>query len=76
MSTTMTPADATELTAADRCDRCSAQARVRAIMNGGGDLIFCNHHAQQYEEQLRKVAVRIIESSVPLDNESSSPRDA
>lgn len=63
MSTTLTPADATELTAADRCDRCSARAHVRAIMPGGGDLLFCNHHAQQYEEQLRKVAVRIIESA-------------
>ena len=76
MSTTLTPADATELTAADRCDRCSAQARVRAIMPGGGDLIFCNHHAQQYEEQLRKIAVRIIESTSPLENDASVARDA
>jgi len=76
MSTTLTPADATELTAADRCDRCSAQARVRAIMHGGADLLFCNHHAQQYEEQLRKVAVRIIESTSPLESEGSAARDA
>lgn len=76
MSTTLTPADATELTAADRCDRCSAQARVRAIMPGGGDLIFCNHHAQQYEEQLRKIAVRIIDSTAPLENDGSVTRDA
>lgn len=66
MSTTLTPSEATALTAADRCDRCSAQAHVRAIMPGGGDLIFCNHHAKQYEEHLRKVAVRIIDSPTKL----------
>jgi hypothetical protein len=66
LTTTLTPSDA-ELTAADRCDRCSAQARVRAIMPGGGDLVFCNHHAKQYEEHLRKVAVRVIESSTTIE---------
>lgn len=66
LSTTLTPSDAPQLTAADRCDRCSAQAYVRAIMPGGGDLIFCNHHAKQYEEHLRKVAVRIIDSEATL----------
>jgi len=35
-------------------------------MPGGGDLIFCNHHAKQYEEHLRKVAVRIIDSPSTL----------
>lgn len=75
MSTTLTPSDAAELTAADRCDRCSAQARVRAIMPGGGDLMFCNHHAQKYEEQLRKVAVRIIASGVPLETEGSRTQE-
>ncbi len=74
MSTTLTPADA-ELTAADRCDRCSAQARVRAVMRGGADLMFCNHHAQQYQEQLRKVAVRIVASAVPVDSTGAAPHD-
>ncbi|PZS36220.1 MAG: hypothetical protein DLM59_01595 [Pseudonocardiales bacterium] len=62
MTTTLTPSD-TELTAADRCDRCSAQALVRAIMPGGGDLMFCGHHAKQYDASLRKVGVRIIDAS-------------
>ncbi len=69
MSTTLTPPDATELRAADRCDRCSAQARVRAIMPGGGDLIFCAHHAKKYDEHLRKVAVRIIDETAGLESE-------
>jgi len=36
-------------------------------MPGGGDLVFCNHHAKQYEEHLRKVAVRVIESSATIE---------
>jgi hypothetical protein len=31
------------LTAADRCDYCSAQAYVRVIMANGHDLLFCAH---------------------------------
>ncbi|MEP6695625.1 MAG: hypothetical protein ABJA34_01965 [Pseudonocardiales bacterium] len=70
MTPTLTPSD-TELTAADRCDRCSAQARVRAIMPGGSDLIFCSHHAKQYEASLLKVGVRIIESSASAAGSST-----
>jgi len=63
MTPTLTPPDATELRAADRCDRCSAQGQVRAIMPDGGDLVFCRHHAKQYDERLRRIAVRIIDES-------------
>lgn len=45
-------------------------------MPGGSDLMFCNHHAQQYEEQLRKVAVRIIESELPLDDDVPAAQDS
>lgn len=41
------------LTAADRCDRCGAQAYVRAVLVGGGDLLFCAHHGRKYSESLR-----------------------
>lgn len=64
MSTTLTPpSDVAELTAADRCDRCGAQAKVRAMMPGGGDLVFCAHHARQYEDKLREAAVQVIDDS-------------
>jgi len=69
LTTTLTPSD-TELTAADRCDRCSAQAQVRAIMPGGGDLIFCSHHARKYEASLLKVGVRIIDPSTNAESRS------
>jgi hypothetical protein len=41
------------LTAADRCDRCGAQAYVRAVLAGGGDLLFCAHHGRKFSEALR-----------------------
>jgi len=34
-------ATTTSLTAADRCDRCGAQAYVRVVLTGGADLLFC-----------------------------------
>ena len=41
-----------ELTAADRCDSCGAQAYVRATMPGGSELLFCAHHATKHREKL------------------------
>lgn len=43
-----------ELNALDRCDRCGAQAYVRAVLEStGGELLFCAHHARAVEENLR-----------------------
>ena len=44
------------LTASDRCDRCGAQARVRATL-ASGELFFCSHHAKEHEPRLREVAL-------------------
>lgn len=41
-----------ELTAADRCDSCGAQAYVRATMPAGSELLFCAHHASKHREKL------------------------
>ncbi|MBG6190692.1 ribosomal protein L37E [Arthrobacter sp. CAN_A212] len=51
----MTTAVATrEMTALDRCDRCGAQAYVRAVLqSSGGELLFCGHHARSVESNLR-----------------------
>ncbi|MTD53996.1 DUF7455 domain-containing protein [Amycolatopsis pithecellobii] len=48
-----------ELTAADRCDRCGAAAQVRAILASGGELLFCGHHAREYEGKLKEMAAEI-----------------
>lgn len=45
-----------ELTAVDRCDRCGAQAYVRAVLEAsGGELLFCGHHARAVEASLRPI---------------------
>jgi hypothetical protein len=54
---------ASALTASDRCDRCSAQAYVRATLESGFDLLFCAHHFHENEDRLRQVAVRIQDES-------------
>jgi len=54
---------AIELTAADRCDRCGAQAYVRATMESGFDLLLCAHHFHENEARLREIAVTIQDES-------------
>jgi hypothetical protein len=49
---TASPAADLTLTAADRCDRCGAQARVRVGL-ASGELLFCGHHATEHEPVLR-----------------------
>jgi ribosomal protein S14 len=57
---------ASPLTAADRCDRCGAQAYVRATMESGFDLLLCAHHFRENENRLREVAVSIYDESERL----------
>jgi hypothetical protein len=47
------------LTAMDRCDRCGAQAYVRALLPNDLELLFCAHHSRQYSSALTKIAVGI-----------------
>ena len=61
------PAPSPSLTAADRCDRCGAQARVRVVL-ATGDLVFCAHHAKAYEDKLRPTAVDWVDETAALQN--------
>ena len=63
-ATPTTPA-ANSLTAADRCDRCGAQAFVRVVLTSG-DLLFCGHHAKAYEAGLRERAVDWVDETAAL----------
>jgi len=47
------------LTLADRCDRCGAAAKARAVLPSGGELLFCGHHARAHEAKLRELSVDI-----------------
>lgn len=57
-TTTMTPIP---LTNADRCDRCSAAAKVRATLASGGELLFCRHHYNGNEAHLAEAGALISE---------------
>ena len=48
-----------ELTAADRCDRCGAAAKVRAVLPSGGELLFCGHHARAHDAKLRELDIDV-----------------
>ncbi|TLP79524.1 DUF7455 domain-containing protein [Nesterenkonia sphaerica] len=55
------------LTALDRCDRCGAQAYIRAVLASGGALIFCNHHGRDVEASLRPQTVEWIDESARIN---------
>jgi hypothetical protein len=60
MTSTLTPQpDLAAPSLGERCDRCGAAAKVRAVLPRGGDLVFCQHHANQYQAELEKVAMVI-----------------
>ena len=61
MTTTVAPSAA--LTAADRCDRCGAQAYLRVELQTGGELLFCAHHAREHGDKLREIAVTVIDET-------------
>lgn len=59
-TTTLSPP---AFTAADRCDRCGAQAYVRATLPGGGELMFCAHHGKQYADRLKQLDADLLDES-------------
>jgi len=52
----VTTAVVSPLKAADRCDRCGAQAYIRVVLTGGSELLFCGHHGRRHEPKLRPLA--------------------
>jgi len=53
------------LTAADRCDRCGAQAYVRVVL-ATGELLFCAHHARQHAPALSDIALDVQDETQRL----------
>ncbi len=45
-------------TPAERCDRCSAAAQVRALLPAG-ELLFCGHHAREYRIRLLEIGATL-----------------
>ena len=67
--TTTTP---TPLTAADRCDRCGAQAYVRVVL-AKGELLFCAHHARRHASAFADVALHVQDETERLHEEHGAP---
>ncbi len=63
-----TTEDTTQMTAADRCDRCGAQAYVRVELPSG-ELLFCGHHARAHADAYRSVATHIQDETDRLHAE-------
>ncbi len=59
------------LSAADRCDRCGAQAIARATLSSGSHLLFCGHHLRAHEASLRAISARIATSSDAVHHSGS-----
>ena len=64
MTTAVAPSS--PLTAVDRCDRCGAQAYLRVELAGGGELLFCAHHAREHGARLREIAVTVHDETGKL----------
>ncbi len=54
------------LSAADRCDRCGAQAYMRVTLASGFDLLFCAHHGKEHADKLKQVALKIHDESARI----------
>lgn len=64
MNTAVAPS--AELTAADRCDRCGAQAYLRVELQSGGELLFCAHHAREHDDKIKEAAAHIQDETHKL----------
>jgi hypothetical protein len=56
----ITVTDARELTLQDRCDSCSAAAKVIATFLNG-ELMFCGHHAKDKQSTLIEKALSVFD---------------
>jgi hypothetical protein len=48
-----------ELSALDRCDRCTARATVETVMQGGGALLWCAHHFMSFKSALDDMGAKV-----------------
>ena len=75
MTTAVAPSTAA-LTAADRCDRCGAQAYLRVELQTGGELLFCAHHAREHGDKLRQIAIKVIDETHKLVDPPAPTHDS
>jgi hypothetical protein len=68
-------APSTPLSALDRCDRCGAQAYLRVELAGGGELLFCAHHAREHGDKLREIAIHVHDETEKLSGTPATAAD-
>jgi hypothetical protein len=68
---TTTTLERAPLTIADRCDRCGAQAFVRAVFVSG-ELTFCGHHGRELQVPLARGAL-LVQDATDTINTKPSP---
>ena len=73
MNTAVAPS--APLTAADRCDRCGAQAYLRVELQSGGELLFCAHHAREHGDKLKEIAANVVDETHKLSGTKASAPD-
>lgn len=54
----------------DRCDRCGAQAFIRAVYSVS-DLLFCAHHGREYRTALSASAIFLEDQSDTINMKAS-----
>ena len=74
MTTAVAPG-AHVLSAADRCDRCGAQAYLRVELQAGGELLFCAHHAREHGDKLKEVAASVHDETHKLGTSPAGSSD-
>jgi hypothetical protein len=73
--TTAVAPNTAALSAADRCDRCGAQAYLRVELQSGGELLFCAHHAREHGDKLKEIAVNVVDETHRLAKTPSTAPD-
>jgi len=74
VTTAVAPSTAA-LSAADRCDRCGAQAYLRVELQSGGELLFCAHHAREHGDKLKEIAANVVDETHKLSGTPVSAPD-
>ncbi|MCU7730137.1 hypothetical protein ODJ79_41025 [Actinoplanes sp. KI2] len=59
MTSLLSPEITTADSLTERCDRCSAAAKLVVSLTSGGELAFCGHHANRHREDIVRVAERV-----------------
>lgn len=59
MITATRPARTPQPVTTERCDSCTAEAHVLVLLNDGGQLVFCHHHANRHRAALTAIGVLI-----------------